>query len=169
VSVFEDTPETERGQALFQELLWVHKVIRHDLDVLRRLAGEVLDGLDAEALRAELDALKTNGPLWKLKVNCLRYCRFVHMHHGAEDAMLFPALRRINPALDPIVARLEADHRAVSTLLDDIEAAAVKDLVSQDERLAVADALTELADHLLEHLEFEEREAGPTLRRLDRL
>jgi hypothetical protein len=36
-------------------------------------------------------------------------------------------------------------------------------------RKRVADGLTVLAENLLAHLDFEEREAGPTLRRLERL
>jgi hypothetical protein len=59
-------PETEQGRALFQELLWVHRVVRGDLETVRRLAGEVVDGLPAEQLNAKLDELQTNGPLWRL-------------------------------------------------------------------------------------------------------
>jgi hypothetical protein len=68
-------PETEQGRALFHELLWVHSVVRRDLETVRRLAAEVVDGLPAKQLNAELDELQTNGPPWQLKVNCLRYCR----------------------------------------------------------------------------------------------
>jgi hypothetical protein len=138
-------PETEQGRALFQELLWVHSAVRRDLETVRRLAAEVLDGLPAERLGAELKDLETNGPLWQLKVNCLRYCRFVHLHHNAEDILLFPRLRETDPAIGPVVDRLEDEHRRVS------------------------DGLNVLATNLLAHLEFEEREAGPTLRRLERL
>ena len=40
---------------------------------------------------------------------------------------------------------------------------------SETARQRVADGLNVLAINLLEHLDFEEREAGPTLRRLERL
>jgi hypothetical protein len=163
--------ETEQGQALFQELLWVHAAIRRDLDTVRRLAAEVLDGLPAERLNAELKELEANGPLWRLKINCLRYCRFVHSHHRAEDVLLFPRLRETDPAIGPVVDRLEDDHRRVSDQLDEVEAAAVQLTNGEGEaaRRRVADGLTVLAENLLAHLEFEEREAGPTLRRLERL
>ena len=65
-------PETEQGRALFQELLWVDSVVRRDLETVRRLAAEVVDGLPAEQLDAELNELQTKGPLWQPKVNCLR-------------------------------------------------------------------------------------------------
>jgi hypothetical protein len=56
--------------------------------------------------------------LWRLKVSCLRYCSHVHAHHGAEDVLLFPALRAADPTIGPVVDRLEADHVRVSDLLD---------------------------------------------------
>src|SRR5262245_5697877 len=94
--------------SLYEELLWVHGAVRRDLDLVRRLADECLDGRPAGELVDEVRRLETNGPLWRLKVNCLRYCAFVHSHHGAEDAMLFPRLVIDNPELEPIVDRLEA-------------------------------------------------------------
>jgi hypothetical protein len=149
----------------------VHGVIRRDLDTVRSLAVEVGEGLSPEELQGALKELQTNGPLWQLKINCLRYCRFVHMHHGAEDALLFPSLRRANPGLAPVVDRLEADHRRVSDLLGDVErgAAALTDVDCDATRERVALALDVLAEHLLAHLDFEERNAGPTIRRMDYL
>ena len=124
MTAFEAKPETDRGRAMFQELLWVHAAIRRDLETVERLAGEVGNGLPGDQVQEALEELKTNGPLWRLKVSCLRYCRFVHSHHGAEDALLFPALRAANPSIDSTVDRLEADHARVSDLLDAVEDAA---------------------------------------------
>jgi iron-sulfur cluster repair protein YtfE (RIC family) len=163
--------ETARGRAMFAELLWVHRAIRDDLERVERLAVEVADGLSAADVRATLEELKRTGPLWQLKVSCLRYCRFVHAHHGAEDVLLFPALRAADPAIGSVVDRLEADHERVSNLLDAVEAQAA-DLTEQqanEARRDVVRRLRELHAHLLEHLDYEEREAGPTMRRLHRL
>jgi hypothetical protein len=164
-------PETARGRAMFEELLWVHSFIRRDLIVVEQLAADVADGLPGEAVEDALGELKTAGPLWQLKVNCLRYCRFVHSHHGAEDVLLFPALREVDPSIGPVVDRLESDHAQVSDLLDVVEAAAraLTDEGGGDARQRVIDGLQDLHGHLLEHLDFEERHAGPTIRRLDRL
>jgi hypothetical protein len=164
-------PETAQGRALFEELLWVHSFIRRDLTIVEQLAADVREGLAGEAVQNALAELETTGPLWQLKVNCLRYCRFVHAHHGAEDVLLFPALRAVDRSIGPVVDRLEADHRRVSDLLDVIEAAAVSltDPDGENARQRVVDGLRELHLHLLEHLDYEEGNAGPTMRRLDRL
>ena len=164
-------PETAQGRAMFEELLWVHSAIRRDLDRVEELAADVGDGLPGEAVREALDELKTNGPLWQLKVNCLRYCRFVHAHHGAEDRLLFPALRASDASVGPVVDRLEADHARVSDLLDAVEAAA-RALTEADggaARQRVIAGLGDLQGHLLEHLDYEELNAGPPMRRLESL
>lgn len=160
-------PETAQGRALFEELLWVHRAIRRDLETVETLAEEVLDGLPAEDARERIEALRTGGPLWKLKINCLRYCGFVHSHHNAEDALFFPALRAADPELGPVVDRLEADHRAVSDLLQAVEDAAGRLEGDETARAGLSGALRTLAEQLLAHLAYEEREAGPTIRSLE--
>jgi hypothetical protein len=156
---------------MFQELLWVHAAIRRDLATVEQLAADVGNGLAGEAVEDALAELKTNGPLFRLKVNCLRWCRFVHAHHGAEDVLLFPALRAVDPTIGPVVDRLEADHARVSDLLDVVEAAAraLTETAEDDARQRVVAGLGELHTHLLEHLEYEELNAGPAIRRLDSL
>jgi iron-sulfur cluster repair protein YtfE (RIC family) len=157
---------SEPGQHLFDELQWVHEKIRHDLAVCEDLARRVADGLSPEQVRAEIRALQTSSPLWKLRVNCLYYCRFVHAHHHAEDVLLFPALRASDPAMEPVADKLEADHRVVSDLLDEVEAAAdallLEDVV--DVRNRIIAALGALRTELIAHLGYEEQMAGPTIR-----
>jgi hypothetical protein len=152
-------PETDRGKAMFEELLWVHSAIRRDLQILQQLAADVGGGLSGREVQDALRELKSTGPLWQLRVNCLRYCRFVH------------ALRAANPTIGSVVDRLEADHARVSDLLDAVEAAAaaLRDAADGDARRRLIDGLGELRAHLLEHLDYEELRAGPTLRRLERL
>ena len=71
-------------------------------------------------------------------------------------------------ALGPVVDKLEADHRTVSDLLDEIEeaAAALGEHDSEAARRRVADGLDALGAQLLAHLDYEERSAGPTIRRM---
>ncbi len=162
-------PETPFGAALYEELLWVHGLIRADLETVEGLAAAVLDGLPAGELREALEELERTGPIWQLRVSCLRYCRFVHLHHRLEDRALFPALRRTDPAIGGVVDRLEAEHRAVSDLLDRVEAEAAALDGDPGARARVAAALRDLAGHLLAHLAYEEEHAGPTLRRMQGL
>jgi hypothetical protein len=154
------------GEHLVQELLWIHGIIRRDLEVVRALAQDVRDGMDAGTIHDQIARLETQSPLWQLRMNCLYYCRLVHMHHGGEDRHIFPALRRSNPALNPVVDQLEADHRKVSDILDEVEAEARA--LARDEtesaRTRLAQALTLLSEHLLAHLDFEETSISPTLR-----
>lgn len=165
---FEETPETDRGRALYEMLLAVHARIRGELAGVERLAAAVVDGLSADGLNQELESLRTNSGLWQFQVSCLRYCRFVHLHHHAEDANFFGELEETNPAIGPVVERLRAEHHAVSGYLDAVEAAAraLTDGDSPEARRAVADALEALEHHLLAHLEYEERSVAATARRL---
>jgi hypothetical protein len=159
-------PPTLQGEALAAELRWVHDMIRRDLETVRQMAADVVAGLPARQVQAGLRALAASGPLWQLKINCLQYCRFVHSHHHAESVMLFPALRRANPALNPVVDKLEADHLSVSRLLDAVEAAA-RALGEREEptlRERLSSSLQELSADLLAHLEYEEENISGTLR-----
>lgn len=117
----ETRPETARGRAMYEMLLAVHAVIRRNLELIQELAAQALDGADPEELRRQLHTLKRDGMLWRLQVNCLRYCSFVHSHHNAEDADFFVELRETNPAISPGIDRLQADHRRVSDDLDAVE------------------------------------------------
>jgi iron-sulfur cluster repair protein YtfE (RIC family) len=169
VKDFLTKPETAQGRALYQELLGVHAALRRDLASVRRLAQECRDGRAAEKLQEEIAELESNSPLWRLKIGCLHYCRFVEAHHGAEDALLFPRLRQLNPEVGPIVDRLEGDHRKVAEDIVAVEEAAQAltgtDSVNARERLATG--LDTLGDDLLAHLDFEEKSLEPTLSRLE--
>ncbi|MEA2472585.1 MAG: hypothetical protein QOE06_500 [Thermoleophilaceae bacterium] len=163
-----DRPETARGRALYQALLGVHAQIRQALVSIRRLATEAADGLDAGELREQLHELKRDSILWQLQVNCLRYCRFVHAHHNAEDRDFFVELRGTDPAISPVIDRLEAEHRRVSGDLDAVEAAArsLQDDGGHEARQAVVDALHGLEENLLAHLDYEELNIESTVRRM---
>ncbi len=165
---FEATPETNRGRMLYGMLLAVHAGIRSELVSVERLAAAVIDGLSADGLNEELEGLRSNSQLWQFQVSCLRYCRFVHSHHHAEDTDFFGELEETNPAIGPVVERLRAEHRAVSDYLDTVEAAAraLTHDDSLDARRAVADALEALEGHLRAHLDYEERSVAATARRL---
>ena len=168
-TTIEEQQPTAPGEGLVQELLWVHGIIRRDLETVRRLADEVMTGAPPEEITVEVARLESNSPLWRMKVNCLYYCRLVHHHHTLEDQALFPALRSANPALNPVVDRLEADHRRVADHCDEVTTAA-RALAREDTipgRQRIVDALRNLDNHLLAHLSYEEEQIAPTLRTWD--
>jgi hypothetical protein len=153
---------------LLRELVDVHDMLRRDLRTCRELADAALAGAAAGHLRHELSRLASRGPLFRLKTTCLSYCQVVHNHHRREDVTLFTAVRRSAPHLGALVDRLEADHRLVSDILDEVEAAAshlddTDDARPADARRRLVDALTSLSDHLLEHLAREEEALAPVL------
>jgi iron-sulfur cluster repair protein YtfE (RIC family) len=167
VTSFErENPETPFGQAMYGNLLGVHAALRSDLAVVEDLTADLDQGVDAAEIRERVVELKTSGPLWKLKTDCLQFCSFLHAHHSAEDAKLFPRLRQLNPELTPAVARLESDHAVVADMLIEIETTTDRLSAGAPARNDLARLLSEMRGHLLEHLEFEEQVAGPTIRRM---
>ncbi len=156
------TTRTERPEALGDQLRWVHDTLRRDLAAVRELAGRVAEGAPTRDVRQRLAELESRGPLFQLRANCLGYCQLLHSHHGGEDDVLFPAVRRAAPHLASTVDRLEADHREVAAMLNDIEALA-HDLDDSSRRAALVEALTRLSSGLLEHLAHEEETIGPVL------
>jgi iron-sulfur cluster repair protein YtfE (RIC family) len=155
---------------LFDELRAVHAMIRRDLAHVTLLAEDAAGGAAPDEIRERVGALKSSSILWQLRLGCLRHCRFVEAHHGLEDRALFPVLRRVDPALDPVVDKLERDHRAVAELVRELEAAANELEGAPDPGAArerVVAALTALGALLLEHLDYEERSLEAVLGRMD--
>ena len=150
---------------MFRELLYIHTHLRRDLATVQRLAQQARDGLSPATILEEVRNLETNSPLWRLKYGCMHYCRFVHTHHTIEDAAVFPMVRKHDPSLNSVVDRLEEDHLKVHHITERIAAVAaeVAGDVSGISRYQLADALSELETHLLEHLDFEEQSLGPLL------
>lgn len=153
---------------LFAELLVIHSMIRRDLEVVEVLAKDAAGIAPAAELRERLGELKESTMLWQLRFGCLNWCRFVHGHHGLEDRAIFSAIRRTDPALEPVVDRLESEHRGVAALLHEVEAAAegLDDSGDEAGRMPLVAALGRLREVLLAHLAFEEESLEPALARM---
>jgi hypothetical protein len=151
--------ETQEGRDLYDELVWVHGAQRRDLSALQRMA---------EALVSGIDPTETTGPLWQLKVGCIRYCRTVREHHEIQQRGWLPSLREAEPSLEKAIERIEKEHRRIGGQLEEVEAAAhaLTEREGDDARREVLDALNGLADDLGEHMAYEERALGPVLRRM---
>jgi hypothetical protein len=124
-----------QGEALLQELRWVHGIIRSNLETIATVSDQIVNGAPVEQVRAQIDELASTSVIWTLRLNCLQYCRLVHTHHHLEDVAFFPGLRRVNPTLCPVIDKLEADHAVVSRYLDEVEAAAAR--IVSDEAAAL--------------------------------
>lgn len=150
---------------MFRELLAIHAHLRRDLATVRRLTEDVRAGLSPDGITVEIRHLETNSPLWRLKFGCLHYCRFVHLHHTIEDAAVFPLVRKHDPSLNRVVDRLEEDHLTVHRITERIAAAAegLASDASGESRMRLVQGLSELEEHLLAHLAFEEESLGPLL------
>ncbi|MER7506036.1 LLM class flavin-dependent oxidoreductase [Nonomuraea pusilla] len=157
---------TPAEQAAGQHLVDVHDHLRAELAQLRDLVAQVAAGtLDAAAARSHISQMTMRQNNWTLGAYCESYCRLVTMHHTAEDAMLFPRLRRAEPALAPVIDRLEEEHQEIHKLLDRVDRALVAfvtDPAALDGLRAAVDLLT---DSLLSHLSYEERELVEPLAR----
>jgi Hemerythrin HHE cation binding domain len=165
---FHQRPETAMGRAMYDMLLAVHAHIRRDLEIVRGLSEQAVDGVSGTRLRERLHELKRGSILWRLQVDCLRHCSLVHLHHRLEDTEFFVELREANPALTPVINRLQADHHRISDDLDAVEAAAkaLADEQGVEAREALVDTLGALERNLLEHLDYEELNVATTVRRL---
>jgi hypothetical protein len=160
-------PDPERNP-LFAELLFIHSLIRRDLDTVELLARDAAGLATPDEVRERLGELKASTMLWQLRYGCLNYCRFVHGHHGLEDAAVFPAVGRVNPELNPVLERLQAEHRQVAEILHEVEAVAeaLGEEEDQAARRRLVDALERLREVLLAHLDFEEVSLESTLARM---
>jgi hypothetical protein len=152
----------------FEHLVAIHDHLRGELDRLRDLVGQVRSGLmTVGEARTSVNAMTVRQNNWTLDAYCQSYCGFVNGHHGLEDAGVFPHLRRSEAAVGPVLDRLQAEHEVIQAVLDDVDRALVGlvrvgDAASLD---AVEEAIDALAERLLSHLSYEERELrGPLAR-----
>jgi len=155
-------------EAVAQHLVDVHDRLRAELTRLRGLIDEVRRGLlSAGGARAEVHAMSLRQNNWTLGAYCQSYCGFVNGHHSLEDASVFPHLRQADPSVAPVLDRLQDEHVTIHALLDTVDTALVALVRESDEAALdrVEDALDLLADRLLSHLAYEERELrGPLAR-----
>ena len=150
-----------------QLLLGVHAHLRAELQRLRDVVSEVLDGrTSAAAARSHLHEMTLRQNYWTLGAFCAAYCRVVTMHHGIEDARLFPDLRAGDPALAPVLDRLEAEHVTIAAKLDAVDAALVALLADHAQAEGARAAVDGLADALLAHLSYEEDQLLEPIARL---
>jgi len=118
------------------------------------------------AARGAINQMTMRQNNWTLGAYCESYCRLVTTHHTLEDITLFPRLRAGDPALRPVVDRLEHEHKVIHEVLEGVDRALVA-LVSEPGGMKrLREAVDQLTDALLSHLSYEERELVEPIARL---
>ena len=159
---------SESGRADAGHLVAIHDHLRSELAQLRDLVEQVAAGnRDVGDARSLISTLTMRQNSWTLGTYCETYCRVLTVHHTIEDQGMFPRLREADPALGPVVDRLEAEHHAIAGVLEQVDAALVAMVADLGELTAVRAAVDLLTDALLSHLSYEERVLVEPLARLD--
>jgi hemerythrin-like domain-containing protein len=125
----------------------VHDALRRDLARTR----DAVAGAPADAQRVAL----ADHLLWMMD--------FLHHHHQAEDAGLWPLVRERNPDAAPVLDRMSAEHAVVEPLLERVLAAARGYRAGPAGRAELLAALDALSEPLRTHLGHEEDEAMPVV------
>lgn len=107
--------EVSRGDHLRQ----VHDMYRRGLAQVADVLDQVKAGeLSVGEARGAVNALGVRVTFEQLGSFCGQLCRSVEAHHSIEDAHLYPALRAADPALDPVLDRLDLEHRVIHDVLE---------------------------------------------------
>ncbi len=150
-----------------QHLIDVHDHLRAELEQIRDLVEQVAAGsIGVGQARSHINTMTMRQNNWTLGTYCESYCRLVTTHHSLEDASLFPHLRRADPALVPVVDRLEEEHRVIHDVLEGVDKALVALVDGSGNIDGLRAAVDLLDDTLLSHLSYEERELVEPLARL---
>jgi hypothetical protein len=158
---------TDEQRAAGQHLVDVHDHLRAELAQLRDLVGQVEAGtLDVAAARSHIGTMTMRQNNWTLGTYCESYCRVVTTHHTIEDRSMFPHLRRADPALTPVIDRLEEEHHVIHDVIERVDRALVALVAEPAGMPGLRAEIDLLTDTLLSHLAYEERELVEPLARL---
>ncbi|TWD73106.1 hemerythrin HHE cation binding domain-containing protein [Kribbella amoyensis] len=158
---------TQQQLAGGQHLIDVHDHLRAELEQIHDLVDQVAAGsLGVGQARSHINTMTMRQNNWTLGTYCESYCRLVTTHHSIEDASLFPHLRRADARLEPVVDRLELEHRVIHDVLEGVDKALVALVDGSGDLDGLRDAVDLLDDTLLSHLSYEERELVEPLARL---
>src|SRR5690242_6552839 len=137
------------GDADLAIMLAAHRAFRRDLTRLARAAAR-----PAGSLRSDPARRRSVAAGWEL------FKRQLHLHHTAEDAVIWPALRsrlaHSEHALS-VLGEMEEEHARIDPLLAAVDAA------FQGDQDGLGDVIGELASTLTGHLTHEERDGLPLI------
>jgi alkanesulfonate monooxygenase SsuD/methylene tetrahydromethanopterin reductase-like flavin-dependent oxidoreductase (luciferase family) len=164
---------SEQARAVGNHLIEVHDHLREELAQIRDLVDQVKRGAASVGrARAVLNEMTLRRNNWTLGAYCASYCTMLTQHHGIEDSSIFPHLRRAEPALAPVVDRLQQEHVIIHEVVEAVDRALV-DLVraadgghpAPEDFDGIQEAVDLLTDTLLSHLSYEEEQIVEPLAR----
>ncbi|MVA76198.1 hypothetical protein GC722_09200 [Auraticoccus sp. F435] len=157
---------TAQQTATAQHLVDVHDHLRAELEQVRAMADQVLEGALTPGLaRSAINQLTMRQNSWTLGAYCQSYCRLVTAHHTYEDRGMLPHLRRAQPSLAPVVDQLQAEHEVIHEVLERLDRALVALVDGPGGGEQVREAVDLLTDTLLSHLSYEEHQLVEPLAR----
>lgn len=134
-----------------------------------RMMGIVHHALKRDLLRTREVLLASPPPRGRQRVALGEHVTWMldvlHAHHSAEDAGLWPLVRRRNPAAAGLLDSMTADHARIEPAAHGAAAAAREYATSTGDhaRVALVGALDELLEVLVPHLDREVAEAMPVV------
>jgi len=173
-----DPAETRQGHPNQDLLTQVHAHLRAELVRITEALDQLADipaepaadtgALDAGVgdIRAFLNRMSNRQNTFSIGAFCAAYCRTVATHHTIEDHRLFPDIAAGEPALVPVVERLEAEHVVIAGLLDALDRALLALVARTADVAAVRQAANRLSWALGSHLDYEEQQLLGPLGRL---
>jgi hypothetical protein len=144
------------GDADLAIMLAAHRAFRRDLTTLARVAASRSAGASGTSRASGTDPARRRSIAagWEL------FKRQLHLHHTAEDAVIWPALRsrlaNREHALS-VLGEMEEEHARIDPLLAAVDAA------FQGDQDGLGDVIGELASTLTGHLTHEERDGLPLI------
>lgn len=159
----QETSFTAGGLAVGRHLVDVHNHYRGELQALRGLLDQVVQGIaTAERARGEINQFALRANNWTLGGVCQQKCVSFTDHHTAEDSSIFPHLRARQRSLRDVLDRLDAEHHLIGDVLEEIDASLIHLARNPTDIGPVSEAVDLLTDTLLSHFAYEERELlGP--------
>ena len=149
-------------------LVTMHDAMRADLAVLQDAVAALTNDTDhPDGAAKALGTLSFRQPGWTLRRFCGGFCEFVHGHHTVESSTLFPLLVQLRGTDDTdlaaVIERLEAEHRTLTSCLDEVEHALLRLPGDAAAGRTATTALARLSELLLAHLAFEEDKLAAAL------
>ncbi|MBE1492241.1 hemerythrin domain-containing protein [Plantactinospora soyae] len=150
-----------RVLAFGNQLIEIHIWLREEFARLREDVDSYLDGGEP-GVRANLAAA--------LPAHCLAFCSALTRHHTGEDGGAFPALAEQFPALRPVLAELERDHRILTDILRQLtellDGLGAEPEPDPDQAMRVRAELEGLEAVMETHFRYEEKKISEALNAL---